>query len=87
MSDLDNFRGIIDKCDQDIVKALEKRFKAVKDVRDYKEQNNMPILQQGREDEVLQKVVTYQNSNEFKEEIRSIYIYIMEKSKELQKKN
>ena len=87
MKDLDDFRSLIDKCDREIVEALERRFNAVKDVIAYKKKNGLPILQPNREEEVLKKVDSYQASDEFTEEIRSIYIYIMEKSREIQKKN
>ena len=87
MKDLNFFRNVIDECDEEIVKALEKRFDAVKGVIAYKKKNDLAILQPNREDQVLKKVDSYQDSDEYSEEIKSIYLYIMEKSKEIQKKN
>lgn len=87
MKDLEFFREAIDECDKEIVKALEKRFDAVKGVIAYKKKHDIAILQPNREDQVLEKVESYQDSNEYSEEIKSIYLYIMEKSKEIQKKN
>lgn len=87
MKDLETLRKIIDECDREITKSLERRFNAVKDVIKYKKENNVLILQPHREKEILEKVKSYQNSNEFLEEIKSIYIHIMERSKEIQKKS
>lgn len=87
MKDLNFFRDVIDECDKEIVKALEKRFDAVKGVIAYKKKNDLAILQPNRENQVLKKVDSYQDSDEYSEEIKSIYLYIMEKSKEIQKKN
>lgn len=87
MNDLKSFRKTIDECDREIVAALEKRFNAVKDVVAYKKKNNLAILQPNREKQVLERIESYQDSDEFLDEIESIYIYIMQKSKELQKKD
>lgn len=87
MKDLERIRSIIDQCDKEIVKNLEKRFQAVKDVRDYKKSKNMPIFQSSREEEILKKIESYQDTDEFLDEIKEIYIYIMNKSKEIQKKS
>lgn len=87
MKDLQTSRDIIDQCDREIVENLEKRFEAVKEVIAYKKANNLPILQASREDEVLKKIENYQDSHEFLREIKDIYIYIMNKSKEIQKKS
>lgn len=87
MRDLDEIRSIIDECDREIVENLEKRFHAVKEVIAYKKAKDLPILQTSREDEVLSKIEGYQDSEEFLKEIKEIYIYIMDKSKEIQKKS
>lgn len=86
MKDLEELRKNIDECDRQIVEALEERFSTVKDIIAYKRENNVPILQSSREDEIFKKVESYQDSREFLEEIKSIYIYILKKSKEIQKK-
>ena len=86
MNDLEMLRKTIDECDSEIVEAIEKRFHAAKDVVAYKKDNNLPILQSDRENEVLKKVESYQQSKEYLNEIREIYIYIMNKSKEIQER-
>lgn len=87
MKDLDEIRAVIDECDREIVENLQKRFHAVKEVISYKKSKDLPILQPSREEAVLRKIEGYQDSEEFLKEIREIYIYIMEKSKEIQKKS
>ena len=84
MTDLDTLRKIIDQCDVEIVKAIEKRFSTVKEVVQYKADNNLEIYQPNREKEVLEKVNSYLDSNEFSEELKSLYIHIMKISKEIQ---
>lgn len=86
MTDLDNFRKIIDECDKEIVRAIEKRFSIVKKVVEYKKQNDLEIFQPNREKEVLEKVDSYLNNKEFSEELQSLYIHIINLSKEIQKK-
>lgn len=86
MTVLDNFRKIIDECDEEIVRAIEKRFSTVKEVVDYKKQNDLEIFQPNREKEVLEKVDSYLNNKEFSEELQSLYIHIINLSKEIQEK-
>lgn len=86
MSELDNLRGIIDECDKEIVLAIEKRFKTVKKIIEYKNQNNIQIYQPNREKEVLLKVESYLNDEEFNEELISLYSHILKLSKDIQRK-
>ena len=89
MSDLETLRKSVDQCDLEIVQALEKRFNIVKEIVQYKQENNLEIYQPNREAEVLEKVQSYLSKDEFSEELKEIYIKIMEMSKEIQetKKN
>lgn len=87
LNDLDVFRKTIDKCDMEIVQAIEKRFSTVKQIVQYKKDNNLEIYQPDREQQVLEKVDSYLTSNEFSEELKSLYTYIMEISKEIQERS
>jgi chorismate mutase/prephenate dehydratase len=89
LSDLETLRKRVDQCDLEIVQALEKRFNIVKEIVQYKQENNLEIYQPSREVEVLEKVQSYLSKDEFSEELKEIYIKIMEMSKEIQetKKN
>ena len=86
MSDLEQFREIIDECDREIVKAIEKRFNTVKEVLKYKQEHNMEIYQPNREKEVLVRVESYLENKEFSDELEIIYSHIMELSKQIQEK-
>lgn len=86
MKDLDLLRKTIDECDRQIVEAIEKRFNAIKDVVAYKKKNHLPIFQPSREEEVLEKVDSYLTTPEFSEELRSIYVFMLEKSREVQQR-
>ena len=86
MTNLEILRETINQCDKEIVSAIEKRFLAVKEIIKYKKQHNMKIHQPDREKEVLEKVDSYLNNKEFSKELESIYMHIMEISKEIQKK-
>lgn len=86
MTDLDTLRKTIDECDIDIVKAIEKRFTTVKEVVQFKRDNNLEIYQPNREKEVLEKVVSHLDNKGFSGEIESLYRLIMEISKEIQKR-
>ena len=50
---LDEIRKEIDKVDQGIIDLLDKRFKLVEEVYEYKVKNNIPIVQNGREKQVI----------------------------------
>ncbi len=84
MSDLETLRKSVDQCDLEIVQALEKRFNIVKEIVQYKQENNLEIYQPSREAEVLEKIQSYLSKDEFSEELKEIYIKIMEMSKEIQ---
>lgn len=86
MKNLDDIRKVIDECDKDLVEIFEKRLGTVLDVLDYKKANNLPILQAGREDEVLKKVKSYLSNPEFEPQLESLYSHILKISRQLQSK-
>ena len=53
---MDNYRKIIDNIDEQIMKLLEERLLLVKDVGLYKRQNNIPVLDQKREQLIFDKI-------------------------------
>lgn len=54
MSDLQNYRNQIDQIDAKLIELLAERFEVVKKVWAYKKLNNLPPLQPGRWQEVLE---------------------------------
>lgn len=86
MNQLNDLRELIDACDKEIVLAIEKRFKTVKTIMEYKKKNNLEIYQPNREKEVLLKVESYLQDEEFYEELISLYSHILKLSKDIQRK-
>lgn len=84
MNKLENARKEINHIDKEIVELFEKRMKAVIDVIAYKKENGLPILDQGREAEVLNRVSSYLENKELEKYIRELYQTMMKVSKEYQ---
>lgn len=55
MEDINNLRESIDDIDKKLVELFELRMDAVLKISQYKKENNMPILDSGREEEVIVK--------------------------------
>ena len=73
MNSLEEARKIIDEADEIIAQQFEKRMEAVKQIAEYKKANNLPILDQGREAQVIEK-----NSQRVKsEDLRPYYVNVI----------
>ena len=59
MNKLEKARATIEEVDKEMVALFEKRFKAIKDVIEYKLENNLPINDSGREEYLIEKNLTY----------------------------
>lgn len=66
MDILQNLRNEIDEIDKQLVELFEKRMETVLKVAQYKKENNIPILNKSREDEVIEKNVKYLKNKGFK---------------------
>lgn len=66
MDVLQNLRNEIDEIDKQLVELFEKRMETVLKVAQYKKENNIPILNKSREDEVIEKNVKYLKNKGFK---------------------
>lgn len=74
--DLKGLRSEIDSIDSQIVKLFEQRMDAVSKVAEYKKQNNLPVQNNKREEEILQRVssmVCNRNSKHVKTLFQSIF--------------
>ena len=56
MNELENLRERIDTIDKELIALFEERMDVVNDIAEYKIKNNLPILNQNREDIVISKV-------------------------------
>lgn len=52
---LHELRGQIDECDNNLIEILAKRMRVAREIGTYKKEHNMPILQTGRYNEILDK--------------------------------
>lgn len=59
MGYLEELRNEIDNVDKELVELFEKRMEIVLNVAKYKKENNIPILNNSREQEVIKKNVNY----------------------------
>lgn len=84
MADLEDYRNKIDELDKEITRLFEERMDTVINIANYKKDNNLPIFNRDREDEVIEKNVGYLKNEDYAEEIRKFFIALMELSRELQ---
>ncbi|WP_294400898.1 prephenate dehydratase [uncultured Clostridium sp.] len=84
MADLDDYRVRIDEIDKEITKLFEERMNVVLNVAKYKMDNNLPIFNRGREDEVIEKNINYLENKDYAGELKDFYNDLMAVSRQLQ---
>ena len=82
---LNDLRKEIDEIDSKIIALLKKRLEIIKIIKDYKEKNNIPILDNNREKEILSNIK--KNIEDEKDLVFYSHIYetILKESKDIQK--
>lgn len=85
MEKLKKLRDEIDDIDKQIVSLIEKRMKISVKVGKFKKENDMPIFDAKRENEVIEKKIELLKNKELSNLITTIYNDIMSVSKLLQK--
>ncbi len=73
MNKLEQARTQIDAIDREMAKLYEARLDAVKDVIAYKIENDLPILDSGREQVVIEKNLQFIQNPDYKEYYESFY--------------
>jgi len=86
MNELENLREKIDAIDKEMIALFEKRMDIVADIAAYKIKNNLPILNQNREDIVISKVKAIVKNNDYTDSAIDFIKDIMEISKKFQQK-
>ena len=81
---LDIIRQEIDQIDQELVALLEKRMVCVGQIVEYKEQKRLPVLDQGREREVLEKVGSLVMDEQYRMTIQAQFQDMMKHSRTYQ---
>ncbi len=85
MTKLESCRNEIDQIDEEIIKLYEKRMEIVKEVINYKLDNNIEILDSSREEKMLNKNLTKISKDEYKKYYKDVLSGFLKASKEMQK--
>ena len=86
MNELENLRERIDTIDKELITLFEERMNVVNDIAKYKIKNNLPILNQNREDIVISKVKAIVKNKDYTDSAIDFIKDIMEISKKFQQK-
>lgn len=81
---LEELRQEINQIDDDLVVLLEKRMVCVGQIVKYKEQEGLPVLDQGREREVLEKVGSLVMDEQYRSTIQAQFQDMMKHSRTYQ---
>lgn len=84
MNELEQLRKDIDLIDSKLICLFQKRMETVLKVASYKKKNKLPILNAGREKEVISKNLKFVYNEEFKDSVEEFLKDIMDISKKLQ---
>lgn len=85
MNKLERARIEINRIDKEIAKLFQERMKVVEDVIEYKIENNMEILDSGREKEVIEKNIALLENKKYEKYYMDFLTNVMRISKEYQK--
>jgi monofunctional chorismate mutase len=86
MNKLEEAREIINNVDKEMINLFISRMKASKLVAEYKKENNLPILDQKREDLVIEKNLNLLNNEEISQYYLEWFKTLLKVSKEYQTK-
>lgn len=82
--DLQQLRDKIDDTDREILSLFMKRMELCKGVADYKKLHNMPVFQEGREQQVIDRIKALTGDPELENGTAALFTTIMDISKILQ---
>lgn len=83
---LEDLRKEIDECDNEIIRLLKRRMEISREIGVVKKENNLPLYDEKREQEVMKKLEGMSSGILSKETIDNIYKEILYASKDLQNK-
>lgn len=84
MSKLQELREEINTIDESLTKLFEKRMEIALKIAKYKKENDIPILNKKREDEVIKKNVQYLKNKDLEVSLEKFFKCTMEISREVQ---
>ncbi len=81
---LEEDRAAIDRIDEQLAKLFEQRFNIVRDIIEYKYENRLPILDSGRETEIIERNSRLVEDDDIRRYFRMTYAHMIELSREYQ---
>ena len=81
---MEELRDKIDKMDDLIMSLLIDRYIVVKEIGEYKKENNIPVLDKNREEKIYEKIDEAYLLEEHRNFLKSIYGKMMEETKNAQ---
>jgi len=84
MDQLQEFRAQIDKIDSCLVDLFEMRMNLAKRIAAYKLENDLPILNEKREAEVIEKNLSKLKNKDYEGELVEFFKTLMQLSKQVQ---
>ncbi|MBQ9730676.1 MAG: chorismate mutase [Bacilli bacterium] len=81
MKNIEELRKQINAIDEKMAKLFEERMECAKEIAKYKQENNLPILDQNRENSLISKNLSY-----VQDELKIYYEEYLKKTIELSKK-
>lgn len=85
MKDIEDWRRDIDRVDSEIARLFEERMHIVEGIAKYKQENNMKVLDSGREEEVISKNLLRIEDERLKPYYKQFLVDMMNISKSYQK--
>lgn len=86
MEDLNSLREEIDKIDKNLLQLFNKRMEIVSKVAEYKIENHMEILDEQREEQIINRHLSNIQDKSQQENIKEFLQSLMSISKKIQKK-
>ncbi|MGN0771107.1 MAG: prephenate dehydratase [Christensenellales bacterium] len=83
---LDEIRAKIDEIDGEIIKLFDERMECAKQVAEFKKNNAVPVLQSGREEEVIAKAQAKIANDDLRAYVPELMNCLMELSKDYQRR-
>lgn len=84
MNDLEKYRQEIDEIDKQIIQLLQQRLGVVEQVKIYKQQHKIAILDSKREEAIYEKIEQL-SDKEYASVIKAIYYDLMKHTKDMQR--
>lgn len=84
MEKLEICRDLIDSIDNSIIELYEKRMDVIKEITKYKIENELPVLDQAREDSMLKKNLKKIKNKEYKKYYKDVLDGYLKASKKMQ---